>query len=133
MTAEGFNEWSKGHFPEYLGIEIKKIEGKSLLAEMKIKPQFLAPNTYLHAGAIVSFADTVAGYSVMLSLPEGAKSFTTIELKTNFIKTLKEGVVKCRSKAEHLGRTTQIWRVDVTNESEDKTLAIFTCTQMILY
>lgn len=133
MNVTSFNEISKGHFPEFMGINILAVNDRSIKAEMPIQSSFLAPNKFLHAGSIVTFADTVAGYSTILNLPEGAKSFTTIELKSNFLRTLKEGVLECESEAEHLGRTTQIWRIKVLDQATKKVLAIFSCTQMILY
>lgn len=133
MTKEYFNQLSKGHFPAYLGIEIVEVEKPFIKAEMQIKEQFIAPNKFLHAGSIVTFADTVAGYSTLLNLPEGAKSFTTLELKCNFIRTTKSGTIECTSEIEHLGRTTQIWRVVVVNKETKKKMASFSCTQLILY
>ncbi len=133
MTIDHFNSVSQGCFPGLLGIKVTAINGKNLQAEMPIQASFLAPNGYLHAGSIVTFADTIAGYATILNLPEQAKSFTTIELKSNFLRTLKEGVLECNSEAEHIGRTTQIWRIKVLDKATKKVLAIFSCTQMILY
>jgi len=133
MTIEYFNNKSKGHFPGLLGIKVVAIKDQVLKAEMPIQSAFLAPNTYLHAGSIVTFADTIAGYSTILNLPENAKSFTTIELKSNFLRTLQKGVLECESEAEHIGRTTHVWRIRVLDKATKKVLAIFSCTQMILY
>ena len=133
MTVDYFNTKSKGCFPELLGIKVTAINGNKLKAEMPIQQAFLAPNTYLHAGSIVTFADTIAGYSTVLNLPEKAKSFTTIELKSNFLRTLNEGALECESEPEHIGRTTQIWRIRVLDKATKKVLAIFSCTQLILY
>lgn len=133
MNTDFFNILSQGHFPGMMGIKILEIKDQTIRAEMPVKPEFQAPNKYLHAGSVVTFADTSAGYSTVLNLPEGAKSFTTIELKTNFVRTLKEGVLTCQSEAEHLGRTTQIWRIQVKDQATGKLMSIFSCTQMILY
>ena len=133
MTIDDFNTKSKGCFPEVLGIKVTAIKGNRLQAEMPIQQAFLAPNTYLHAGSIVTFADTIAGYSTILNLPEKAKSFTTIELKSNFLRTLQEGILECESEPEHMGRSTHIWRIKVLDKATKKVLAILCCTQMILY
>ena len=133
MTKEYFNQLSKGHFPAYMGIEIVEVNKDSMKAEMQLKKDFLAPNKFLHAGSIVTFADTIAGYSTLANLPEGAKSFTTLELKSNFIRTAKSGIIEGVSEIEHLGRTTQIWRVIVINKETKKKMATFSCTQLILY
>jgi uncharacterized protein (TIGR00369 family) len=69
----------------------------------------------------------------MANLPEGAKGFTTIELKCNFLGSVSDGVIYCRGTAVHLGRTTQVWDARVYMEENDKTLALFRCTQMLLY
>jgi uncharacterized protein (TIGR00369 family) len=73
---------------------------------MAVEKRHLAPNGYLHAASVIALADTSAGYSCVASPPEGAKGFTTIELKANFIGTAREGVISCVATAEHLGRTT---------------------------
>ena len=132
-TPEYFNNISKGHFPALLGITITHIEEGKMTAEMPIKKDFFAPNGFLHAGSIISFADTVAGYSTVAHLPENAKSFTTLELKSNFMRAAREGSIICESQAEHLGRTTQVWSVIVSHQQTKKKIATFTCTQLILY
>jgi len=81
----------------------------------------------------VSFADTVAGYAAIAHLPEGGKSFTTLELKSNFTKAIRKGKLNCECIAEHLGRTTQVWRVIVNDMESKKKIAVFSCTQLILY
>lgn len=128
-----FNALSKGHFPGLLGIEITHVEEGTMTAEMEVKKEFFAPNGFLHAGSIVTLADSVAGYACFAHLPENGKSFTTLELKTNFTGAIKQGTMQCECVAEHLGRTTQVWRSTVSNKETGKKIAIFTCTQLILY
>jgi uncharacterized protein (TIGR00369 family) len=91
----------------------------------------LAPHGFLHAGAVVTLADTAAGYGCFASLPEGATGFTTIELKSNFLGTAREGRIACEARRVHNGRTTQVWDATVTHEG--KTIALFRCTQFLLY
>lgn len=133
LDAKYFNNLGKGHFPELLGIEITNVEDGKMNAEMLVKKEFFAPNGFLHAGSIITFADTIAGYSSIAHLPENGKSFTTLELKCNFIKAIREGKMKCACVAEHLGRTTHVWRVIVSNMESEKKIALFSCTQLILY
>ncbi len=128
-----FNQLSKNHFPEYLGMEMTEVQENHLEAILKIKPQFYAPNGYLHAGSLVGFADTVAGYATVAHFPEGVVGFTTIELKTNFLSTAKEGEVLAIATPEHLGKTTQVWDVLLKHKETDKKMAIFRCTQMLIY
>lgn len=116
-----------------MGIVVTQVEQGNMRAKMEVKKEFFAPNGFLHAGSIVTFADTIAGYSTTAHMPENGKSFTTLELKSNFLKAAREGFIECESTAEHLGRTTQVWRVEVRHVETQKKIAVFSCTQLILY
>ena len=93
----------------------------------------MAPNGYLHAGAVIALADSAAGYGCMGNLPVGASGFTTIELKANFLSTLRDGSMVAEASMLHGGRTTQVWDVTVRDEDNSRSLAEFRCTQLILY
>ena len=127
-----FNAASKGHLPEHLGIEIVEAGPGRALARLDVRPHHLAPNGYLHAGTLVTLADTAAGYACLAHLPEDATGFTTIELKTNFAGTALEGTVECEATAAHLGGTTQVWDAVCRRPGEAKALALFRCTQLVL-
>ena len=139
MSTEGkfspasMNQFGATSLPGYLGIEITRVADGEVGARLKIAPHHLAPHGFLHAGAVVTLADTAAGYACVANMPEGGTSFTTIELKSNHLGTAREGAIACVAKPVHLGRTTQVWDVVVTNEANGKTIALFRCTQMILY
>jgi 1,4-dihydroxy-2-naphthoyl-CoA hydrolase len=124
-------EVGAGTFPALVGIEFEHAGEGTALARLELRPELLAPNGYLHAGAVVALADTVCGFGCVGSLPEGALGFTTIELKTNFIGTVREGTLVCRGLLVHGGRTTQVWDATVEDEA-GKTLALFRCTQLLL-
>jgi uncharacterized protein (TIGR00369 family) len=127
------NQAGARNLPGHLGIVITSAEGGEIRAEMAVKPELMAPNGYLHAGSLVTLADTCAGYGCMTSLPEGATGFTTVELKSNHLGTAREGAVACVARAVHRGRTTQVWDAVVTDRDSGKTLVLFRCTQMLLY
>jgi len=133
ITLEQLNKRGIGFLPGYLGVVITKVAPGELCAELAITSQLMAPNGYLHAGTILTIADTASGYGCVAKLPEGATGFTTIELKTNFLGTARSGVIACVAKAAHLGRTTQVWDATVTHHDTGKTIAMFRCTQMVLY
>ena len=73
----------------------------------------------------------MAGYGCFLNLPEGATGFTTVELKTNFLRSVREGTIVCEARLVHGGRTTQLWDATVT-DPEGQTMALFRCTQLVL-
>lgn len=120
-----------GTLSDLLGVEIVKFDETGLYASLQIKPHHLAPNGYLHAASVVTLADTACGYGCMLTLPDGAVSFTTIELKSNHLSTARTGTLDVVAKPVHSGRTTQVW--DATVSAAGKTIALFRCTQMILW
>lgn len=132
-TLDGWNNLGKNCLPGFMGIEVLFVEHEELRARMKVTKQLCAPNGFLHAASVVALADTACGYATVNNLPPGAKGFTTIELKTNFIGTALKGDVICVANLVHKGRTTQVWDADVSSDDTGKKIAIFRCTQMILW
>lgn len=128
-----FQALGRDHLPETLGLRITEVGEGLLRAEFDIRQALLAPNGYLHAASVVGLADTAAGYACLAHLPAGASSFTTIELKCNFIGTATSGTVECIATAAHLGRTTQVWDAVVRAAGAPRPLALFRCTQSILW
>lgn len=131
-TLEQMNARLPGTLPGYLGLEIVTIEGGRVDAQLTIRPELLAPNGFLHAATVVALADTACGFGAAANLPDGGRGFTTIELKTNFLGTAHEGTITCVATLVHGGRTTQVWDATVKNAA-GQTMALFRCTQMILY
>ena len=119
--------------PGLLGIELLEITEGASKMRMEIVEKHLASNGYLHAASVVALADTTAGYGCVANLPRGAIGFTTIELKSNHVGTQLEGALLSEGSLAHGGRTTQVWDVVVTAEETSRKLALFRCTQMILY
>jgi 1,4-dihydroxy-2-naphthoyl-CoA hydrolase len=133
VTLENFNKIGIGKLPGYLGIVITHVSESEVNAELGIKECHMAPNGFLHAGTVVTLADTCAGYGCVENLPPGATGFTTIELKSNHLGTAREGTIVASAKPAHRGKTTQVWDTIVTHRDSGKTIALFRCTQMILY
>jgi len=133
VTVESLNRRTGDNLPGWFGLEVVDVDEGWLAMEVVIKPQFLAPNGYLHAAAIIALADTAAGYATIAHLPDGAASFTTIEMKSNFLATAVDGTLRAEASVEHQGRTTQVWDVKVIHTDSGKTIALFRCSQMVLW
>ena len=133
VTVESLDAISAGRLPGLLGFRVLSISEGRLEAELPIRPELLAPNGYLHAATVIGLADTASGYGCRSHLPPAAEGFTTIELKSNFLGTARDGVIHCVATAVHMGSTTQVWDATVTRRSDGRTIALFRCTQMILY
>jgi 1,4-dihydroxy-2-naphthoyl-CoA hydrolase len=119
--------------PGLLGLEFGESKPGLVRGRMEVKPHHMAPNGYLHAASIIALADSACGRGAFISKPEGAVGFTTIELKTNFLGTAKDGAIEVEAKLIHGGRLTQVWDAEVRREGETRPLALFRCTQMMLY
>jgi 1,4-dihydroxy-2-naphthoyl-CoA hydrolase len=132
-NLEQLNKIGVGKLPGHLGIVVTHADGSEVAAEIAVTEMHMAPNGYLHAGTVVTLADTCAGYGCILNLPPGATGFTTVELKSNHVGTAKEGPIAGSAKPVHLGKTTQVWDTVVTHKDTGKTIALFRCTQLILY
>lgn len=132
-TLEAQEELSAGRFPGLIGFRVTALVENRLEAELTIRPELLAPNGYLHAATVIGLADTACGYGCRAHLPDGAEGFTTIELKSNFLGTAREGVIRCVATPAHMGGSTQVWDAVVTRADDGRTIAIFRCTQIVLY
>ena len=131
-SPEDFARRAEGYLPGWFGLKVTAITPGRLDMEMPIRPEMLAPNGFLHAASVIALADTAAGFATIAHLPDGAESFTTIELKTNFFSTQREGTIRGVASAVHAGRATQVWDVEVFGDG-DRRLALFRCTQMVLW
>ena len=125
------NRRGEGSLPGLIGLEIVDANEGGISSRLVLREELFAPNGYLHAATVVALADTSCGYGTFVGLPEGATGFTTIELKSNFLGTAREGTIGCEARLVHGGRTTQVW--DATVKGGERTIALFRCTQMILY
>jgi uncharacterized protein (TIGR00369 family) len=119
--------------PGLLGLEFGETKHGLVRARMAVKPHHMAPNGFLHAASVIALADSACGRGAMVSRPEGAVGFTTIELKTNFLGTAKDGSIEVEARLMHGGRLTQVWDAEVRREGDVKPIALFRCTQMLLY
>lgn len=133
FTADYFNEIFMGKLPGYLGIVVTHMSKTEVRAEMDVTQANIAPNGFLYAASVVTLADTMCGNGTLANLPEDASGFTTVELKSNHLGTAREGTIDCVARPVHKGRTTQVWDAIVSHRQSGKTIALFRCTQMILY
>jgi 1,4-dihydroxy-2-naphthoyl-CoA hydrolase len=132
-TTESFNAGGARKLPGYLGIVITEVSAERVCGELPVVESVMAPNGFLHAGTVVTLADTLSGYGCVANLPAQATGFTTIELKSNHLGTAREGMIAGVATPVHRGKTTQVWDAIVTHKDTGRTLAVFRCTQLIIY
>jgi 1,4-dihydroxy-2-naphthoyl-CoA hydrolase len=131
--SAGLSQLQKGALPDLLGLTWTSVRHGYVNGGFQVEKHYMAPNGFLHAASVIALADTACGYGCVASLPEGATGFTTIELKSNFLGTARDGMVVCEARLAHGGRTTQVWDAEVRSQQSGKTIALFRCTQMLLH
>ena len=132
-TIDQFNDLGRNFLPGLIGIVFTEVSPEEVRCEVSLREALMAPNGFLHAASVVALADSACGYGCIASLPPGASGFTTVELKSNFLGTAKQGTIDRIARAVHMGRTTQVWDATVTHRDTGRTMALFRCTQMVLY
>ena len=132
-NLEDFNRYGEEYLFGYLGMEFLKVEDDEVIARIVLQQHHFGWNGYLHAGTIFSLADSCAGYGCVRSLPEGAAGFTTIETKTNFLSTVRQGSIQAIAIPLHRGKSTQVWDTSVSSPENGQLLSCYRCTQMVLW
>jgi uncharacterized protein (TIGR00369 family) len=132
--AAQFSQAQQGLLPGELGLVWEAVEAGRVAGRLEVARRHMAPNGFLHAASVVALVDTACGFGCIASLPEGASGFTTLELKTNFLASARAGeTVACEARLVHGGRSTQVWDAEAVNRTTGRTMALFRCTQMVLY
>ena len=118
-------------FPRLMGMEVLEAGKSAVKGRLAVRPDLCTAGHILHGGAIMAFADSLGAIGAFLNLPPGAGT-TTIESKTNFIGSAKEGsVVVAEAAPIHIGRRSSVWQTKISRE-DGKLVAIVTQTQMVL-
>lgn len=130
--AASATEFFRSRVPGQLGCVFDHSAQDLVTGHIDVTPNLIAGTGFLFAPAIIALADTCAAIGCGNNIPAGS-SFTTIELKSNFLSSARVGErVSCRCVPVHLGRQTHVWDAIVTNDSSGRTMALFRCTQMVL-
>jgi 1,4-dihydroxy-2-naphthoyl-CoA hydrolase len=130
--ARDMTEFFGPRVPGQLGCVFDHAGHDLVIGHIDVTENLIAGTGFLFAPAVIALADTCAAIGCGANIPEGA-SFTTIELKSNFLASARLGErVSCGCVPAHLGRKTHVWDAEVTNESSGRTIALFRCTQMVL-
>ena len=112
--------------PGHLGIRLLEASPDRVVATMTITENHLQPLGYLHGGASVALAETVASYGGFTSLKPGQAVFG-VEINANHIRPKRAGVLRAVGSPLHRGRTTQVWQIHIFDENE-KLVCTSRCT-----
>ncbi|HEY7900758.1 MAG TPA: PaaI family thioesterase [Caulobacteraceae bacterium] len=132
-SVADLNRASENKLPGHLGLVVTEVAEGRVCGRMPVRPDLVAHTGYLLAGSLLSCLDILCAYGVSSAWPEGASGFTTAEVKANFVGTTLEGAVLFEASLQHGGRLTQVWDAKATDEASGRAMALFRCTQIILY
>lgn len=133
VADDEHEDFELGPLPKFIGVRITGVEQDVVRARLEVRPELLSGNGFLHAASVVALADTACGVGAREFRAEGATGFTTVEMKSNFLGTARDGAIVAVATKVHGGRTTQVWDAEVRNEADGQLIALFRCTQMMLY
>ncbi len=126
------NAFTANKHPGHVGVSLTHCEADRVEGQLTVTEPVVAGTGFLWAPVVITLADWLCAAGMSPNLRED-ESFTTVELKTNFLGSAKVGeVVSGVARPAHRGRTTHVWDVEVKNEATGKIIALFRCTQMIL-
>ncbi len=122
-------------FLQLLGIQVPEpAPDEDPVARLTVRHDLVAGTGFLWAPVVLALADALCAFGVNHHWPEGARSFTTVDCSANFVSSATEGdLVMATASPLHTGRTTQVWDAIVTNETTERLMASYHCTQLILY
>ena len=127
------NEFARPKHPGMVGVEVLTCEPEEVTGRLDVTEELVAGTGFLWAPVVVTLADWLCACGTGANLPSKEHSFTTVEFKSNFLGSVPVGgAIRGCARPAHIGRTTQVWDVDVTNEANDRRIALFRCTQMVL-
>lgn len=114
-----------------LGIELIKIEKGRVVATMPVDDRTRQPFGFLHGGASVALAETVASVGAFEMIDKETEAAVGLEINANHVKGKRDGVVTAVGEVIHKGRTTMVWEVKITDE-KDQLICISRCTLAII-
>lgn len=130
--VDQLNEFARERHPGMVGVEILTCEPQEVTGRLDVRADLVAGTGFLWAPVVVTLADWLVACGTPLHM-EPDDLFTTLEFKSNFLGTVREGgAIRGCARPAHVGRTTQVWDVEISDEATGRTIALFRGTQMIL-
>lgn len=116
INIEMLNQRGANTMSEFLGITFVEIGNNFLMATMPVNERTKQPIGILHGGANVVLAETVASTAANAVVNQQHQYCVGLEINANHIRSVRDGLVTAIAKPFHLGKTTQIWNIEIKNE-----------------
>ncbi|HLR67855.1 hotdog fold thioesterase [Virgibacillus alimentarius] len=117
----------KNTLMEALGIEIASLDKNLVEMTMSVDERTHQPAGYLHGGASIALAESAASIGAYLNIDPEISNVFGIEINANHIKSKRDGIVTAKATPSHIGKTTMVWEIKITDE-EDRLICVSRCT-----
>lgn len=131
MNLDALSKRSKNTMMEYLGIEIIEVGDDFLVGRMPVDHRTIQPLGIMHGGASCVLAESVGSTAGNCCVDQSQFYCVGLEINTNHIRSIREGFVIGTAKPFHLGRTTQVWSIEIINEQK-KLISVNRLTMSVL-
>ena len=119
-TLEQLNARSQGCAVSHLGIEFTEIGPDYLCARVPVDERTKQPYGLLHGGVSVVLAETLGSMAAVLACPPGHRA-VGLDINANHLRAVTSGWVTGTARPVHIGRTTQVWQIDMCNDAGQPT------------
>lgn len=120
ISVEALNAHSANTAVSHLGIEITEIGDDFVCGRVPVDERTRQPFGLLHGGVSVVLAETLGSLGAYYSSPEGHAA-VGLDINANHLRSARSGWVTAKASAVHIGRTTQVWQIDMSNEAGELT------------
>lgn len=121
FSADDLNQRGANTLADFLGIQFIDVAEQSLTAIMPVTDRVKQPLGIVHGGANVVLAETIASTAANAVIDLERYYCVGLEINANHIRSVKEGIVTAITRPIHIGRTTQVWHIDIYNEAGKQT------------
>ncbi len=134
MTLEEVQRWtaSRPTLADALGIEITAVTAEYLEGRMPVDGRTHQPMGLLHGGASVALAETLGSIAAALRVDRTRQACVGLEINANHLKGVRDGWVRGRATAVHVGRSTQVWEIRINHEETGVLVCISRITMAVI-
>lgn len=125
------NQYAQNTLVDRLGIRFTALGEGWVEATMPVDQRTMRPGGFLHGGANLALAETIAGLGSMLTVDMEEFDILGIQVSANHTGSISEGMVYARAEIVHLGNQTHVWNVEIKNEA-GKLISTGRVTNMII-
>ena len=122
ISVEAITSLSANSAVDHLGIEFLEVGDDFITARVPVDARTRQPFGLLHGGVSVVLAETLGSVAANYACPPGHQA-VGLDINANHLRGVKSGWVTGTARAVHIGRTTQVWQIDMRNEAGELTCA----------